>query len=474
MATVAATMGGRLWRLEWLLLAAATPLLLFPRDGWPWVGLGLAVVGWLLRALSSGRWMERTPLDRPLFVLFVMVLVGLFASVDLSLSMPKFYGIMLGLFAFYATVAHLDRPSLWRLAVWMLAVSVVPVSLVGLVGTQWSRKLQALGQVYQYIPRLIGEVQTSQMVTSGLNPNEVAGTLAFLLPLPIGLLLLAPVSRRQRLGLALGVLLGLGVLILSASRSAFLGLGLGLLTLVIWRWRRLGFSVLLVAGVAVAAVLVLYGETVSDLFLAIDAAGSGTGSLAVRMEIWHRALLMIADFPFTGIGLNTFPLVVERLYPLFLIPVGTPMPHAHNVFLQAAIDYGLGGLLAFLALWASAGMVGWRALRLAREEGSPPSKDAVAVAGLMAGLLAYLVAGLTDVITLGAKPTLLLWLMLGLLVAGARRSASQHRPLHEDGASQSWLGTARQLLGGVYWTVTFFLMFLGLVVVGISLSGWAP
>ncbi len=45
-----------------------------------------------------------------------------------------------------------------------------------------------------------------------------------------------------------------------------------------------------------------------------------------------------------------------------------------------------------------------------------------ALVGLLVGLGAYLIFGLTDAITLGAKPTVVLWLMVGLVEA-ARRGA---------------------------------------------------
>jgi putative inorganic carbon (HCO3(-)) transporter len=134
-------------------------------------------------------------------------------------------------------------------------------------------------------------------------------------------------------------------------------------------------------------------------------------TLASRVEIWSRALYGIEDFPITGMGMNTFREVVHVLYPLFMIPPGVDFAHAHNHMLQAAIDLGIPGLIAYLSLWLISAVMlhsiwsratGW--------------EDRLWVLGLGGGLLGYFVYGLTDAVALGAKPGFLWWMMLGLIV----------------------------------------------------------
>lgn len=113
-----------------------------------------------------------------------------------------------------------------------------------------------------------------------------------------------------------------------------------------------------------------------------------------------------------------------------------------------------------------------------------------ALVGLLLGLGSYLFFGLTDAITLGAKPTVVLWLMIGLVVAGTqgarvrgRGSRNDHRPSaiaapdsrfpipHSPFPVLSFLLTT---LRDLYWIVAFFLVALGYLVVGLGISGWAP
>ena len=46
--------------------------------------------------------------------------------------------------------------------------------------------------------------------------------------------------------------------------------------------------------------------------------GGGLSSdVESRIELWSRAISMIEDFPFTGIGMNNFRRVMPVMYPVF-------------------------------------------------------------------------------------------------------------------------------------------------------------
>ena len=78
--------------------------------------------------------------------------------------------------------------------------------------------------------------------------------------------------------------------------------------------------------------------------------------------------------------------------------------------MQAAVDFGLPGLAAYMALLVSAfGMC----LRLMRGDVSREVKTLATAIGV--GLLAHQIFGLTDAITLGAKPGFIFWSFLGAL-----------------------------------------------------------
>ena len=155
------------------------------------------------------------------------------------------------------------------------------------------------------------------------------------------------------------------------------------------------------------------------------------GSLASRTEIWARALYALRDFPLTGMGMNNFRRVVPVLYPFFSLPPTIDIAHAHNQFLQAGLDLGLAGLIAYLALWMIGAALTVRCLRRADAGWT----RALAL-GLGAALLASFIFGLTDAIALGAKPGILFWSLLALLVALERLPyPPPARPAPPDGAA---------------------------------------
>ena len=90
---------------------------------------------------------------------------------------------------------------------------------------------------------------------------------------------------------------------------------------------------------------------------------------------------------------------------------GIDVAHAHNIFLQTALDLGLPGLCAYLALL---GVAVANCLHIV--SGTSPVRRAVALA-LAANLAGIHLFGLTDALPIGGRVTLLFWLNLGLIAA---------------------------------------------------------
>ena len=137
--------------------------------------------------------------DWPLIGLILMTSESLYPSIDLSLSRPKLYGLILGFAVFRLVVERLriDRGTL--ILTGFLIAGGVGVALVGFVGTDWlTLKVPLLAPIYRRLPHLIHAVSTSVGTTeAGFQPNEVAGTLALLLPVAVAIVLWGSNRRLQ-------------------------------------------------------------------------------------------------------------------------------------------------------------------------------------------------------------------------------------------------------------------------------------
>jgi tetratricopeptide (TPR) repeat protein len=403
-------------RVEWLVLAASAPLLLFP-GRFVWLGAALIGTTWLARRLGSGRWTVRTAADRFVLLLSLALIVSLMPSIRLDYSMPKFWGVILGLATFYAVLNTCREDGALRLAAWALIAAGAGLALVGLVGMAVPpNKIIEDRGVYSGLPRLISSVQSSTVVTQGIHPNELAGVLILLLPLACFRVLRGDPLRW--LAAAAAVLM-VAALVLTQSRAALLGLVVaGCVGATVIAGRRGLITAVVLLAVGAQALIQVEGPDNLRQQLLGDSPTAGVESLSGRVELWQRGLAMAVDMPLTGIGLNTFPAVLQTYYPTILhSPQGDPVPHVHNLYLQTLLDFGLLGLVGWLAIVATAIAAGLCAARA--------SVHTPMVAGLLVGLLAHGVYSLVDAVTLGAKPAVLVWVILGLLlVIGAQANGS--------------------------------------------------
>ena len=154
----------------------------------------------------------------------------------------------------------------------------------------------------------------------------------------------------------------------------------------------------------------------------VEALGSGRPFLS-RLELWDRALHIVQDFPFTGVGLHMFPQVLDMLYPMRTIMPAGHLPHAHNLYLHMVVETGFPGLVALCMVFGVTGTLLWTTLT-SLQDGPYKSLQPV-VLGLLGGVLAHAIYSVTDTIALGEKAGIMLWATLGIAVALWRLSVDE-------------------------------------------------
>ncbi len=235
--------------------------------------------------------------------------------------------------------------------------------------------------------------------------------------LAISLILLPFMSRVDRARRAWYGVVGAGAWI-TALWSLSPGVGGLFLSRGIWEWKQRrdeGPSRRLIAGAALSA-----GLAAAVVFFAaalVDPARAGDASLTLsaiepspRIEMWKRSFQTFAEHPIVGQGIGTGTATFN-----YVAASGErqALTDAHNVWLSVAMQSGMLGLAAFIAVVAYAW---WRS--------SPWAGDNHRVSGLKLALRCALVGALFyQGLTGSFEEARHIWLVIGLMVcAGANES----------------------------------------------------
>jgi O-antigen ligase/tetratricopeptide (TPR) repeat protein len=186
----------------------------------------------------------------------------------------------------------------------------------------------------------------------------------------------------------------------SGTRGAWAGFLVGMATFVVLEMRggaagllRMPRGLILNASVACAAVLILaWAVSLSPMprSVAVRArslfAEGVTG--AGRTLLWRDSIKMIPEFALTGAGPEGFrkAFLAYKSKELARLAPGINNESSHNSYIDAAVSYGLPGVILYVASIASSLSLLLRARRRARSK-----RDSAIVAGIFSSLLAVAV-----------------------------------------------------------------------------------
>lgn len=358
--------------------------------------IGLIVL--TLFAVAAG-WdvVRRTPLD-----VAIGLLLAAFALSTLASGRPlqavgwqRLWVVLTFFVAFWWLRDRGHAVRLARLAVLAAGVTAAYGILQHYTGADWYRML--LGRETAVKPRSPG---ASGYAIVGFFRNYLTFAHTMLFPLAWAT---AFALRGDRRGLVAAPLLVLA-LVFSTARGAWLGM------------LAIAASLVPLAGGRRAAIVVLATTAAAGVgfWLAPDLRSHATTIFSTttnagRIGIYRANLDIIHEHPVLGLGFGRYQRAAKRYYDAH--PEADRRSHAHNNYLQVAAEAGLVGLAAFglflaIALWA-----GWTAVARAPD----PATWATA-AGAWAGLIAFLVGGLTQYSFGDNEVALTLWFTLAVLM----------------------------------------------------------
>jgi len=357
------------------------------------------------RVLRATAWLRRpTPADLPWYVLAFQTVIAVAVSPLPRRSLVAVVPHAVGLVAYWVVARLPGSERALRGAVAGLAALTIGLSVGGLAALLGGRVSPAL-------PNWAGSMFVR--VARAFNPNVLAGYLALLVPVQAGVLMPAKGARTSLFGMsplrgmsAVALALGVTALAATGSRAGMVAATIGIVALAAWRWPRALIGVTVLAGSLLCWNASRTGWTA--LGESLTAGAGTTAGLPERVEIWQRALYIVQDFSFTGLGFGCFEPVAEVMYPLFLSQRGT-QPHAHNLLLQVAVDLGVPGLVAYLAWQGLTVGILLRAARLGSDWRG-------LAAGLAAGTLSMQAHGILDAAVWGNSAAMIPWVVAALAV----------------------------------------------------------
>lgn len=212
----------------------------------------------------------------------------------------------------------------------------------------------------------------------------------------------SPQKERLYLLFALGVILA-GIFV-GLSRMVIYGIILLGAVLLIIRYRMRAL-----VAVSLAILVFVFATFNHPRFQRLYNRGEGVVvSDSTRAVLWKSALSMIKDYPLFGIGVHVFPKLIDSYDGGYSLDA---KGHAHNAYLQAALDYGIPGLVLLINIFFSLAVF---LARFFKKTGS-----VWAAAGLSV-LAIYLLEGLTENNFGDAEVSMCFWFIQGLITGALK------------------------------------------------------
>lgn len=350
-----------------------------------------------------------TPLDAPLAVFALVMLISAITSFARSNSIAIFLVYFAFILSYYLTVnAVRTKKQLYALIMAMLFAGVL-VALYGIYqhtfgfaeGTTWTDT------------DMFEDIKTRVVSTFG-NPNVLGEYLLLLIPVAAGYVFSKPSAMKKSVALVVAALLSL-CMVYTYSRGNWIGLMAAILLFfmfydgsIVW----LGIIAMLFAPLFVPQTIINRLMSVGD---------TTDTSTSYRVYIWMGTFAMLKDYWISGIGLGTE--AFNTIYPFYSY-AGIVAPHSHNLYLQIITENGIMGIASFLWLI-------FTYYKMTISTVIRPYKDKVLKTtsiGLAAGLFGYLLQGMFDNVWYNYRIVFMFYIILALTSCAITMAKKEEHP----------------------------------------------
>jgi O-antigen ligase len=273
----------------------------------------IALTAFLLEKSLKWDWKWiKTPLDIPILCLLVFCLLSSVFSANRYTSLWSFILLLNYIIIYYLIIQTFRTREHLRHLIGVIVFVTAFLATFGIV-----KKFGA--NPFPWWNYDIGLNPDLAMSSSTFgNPNHFAGYLSMAIPLMLGLFFTGINGGKLFLSILLTLLM-MAALILSISRggwvSAAVGLAFMIAALLINQYLKGKTMVLIVlVGLFFLTFIALSNRPVIHELLTIKQA-SKDSSLQSRVQVWHKTLDMIRDYPWLGTGPGTFSTMFTQYQP---------------------------------------------------------------------------------------------------------------------------------------------------------------
>ncbi len=343
------------------------------------------------------------PLGGFVAVFALTMVLGTMLSFTFMKSMQILFLHLAFIGFYFVAFQTLDTPKKWRS---VLVAFLFVSGLVALYGIY--QNFAGVSSTASWVDEEMFEQIKVRVYSTFDNPNVLGEYLVLMIPVALACICRSQTDGRKTVYAALLACLGL-CMVFTWSRGAWLGMILAValfLLIMDKRWALLG-----VVGILLLPALLGSNSAIANRIFSIG--NTADTSTAYRVSIWRASITMIRDFWISGIGPGSDAFAM--IYPKYALAGANFALHSHNLFLQLWVELGIAGFGAFIALILAFTR---QTLSLACYKNRSRLTGTASIA-LTAGLLGFLLQGLTDNVWYNYKMVLLFWIVLAFASAVA-------------------------------------------------------
>lgn len=354
---------------------------------------GMAVF-WLAKLILERRSnFVRTKLWWPLVTFTAIIVISTLGSIDVGYSLHniKKYTI-LSFFLFFAIVNNIREPKDIKILLLALLVSTGLFSVLGLIDYLAFESSFGTRLGFPYLYTNLGRFSKFYDVV---------------IPVNLALVLSAD-NRIKKAFLGIILLVSIFTILLMQTRGSYVVIFMGLIAITSVYRRKILIGMLAIPFLFVIMMPTTMATRAQEILRFEDYLKVG-GPLNQRPNGWRGGLRIIADNPLFGLGVgkSNFGTTVRKFHDL-----GYRRDHAHNTYVQIAVETGLIGLGAFLWLFGSVFYHGFKHyLSLPRQ-----NEEAILIFGILCGIGGLFIHGLIAYFY-KHEAFYTLWVMVGLVFA---------------------------------------------------------